>query len=65
MARVIKIIIGILVFLFGIYMFLDDSRREIKGKLTKKEINYFDIIEIWFYVSNFIIVGLLWGSFSE
>lgn len=64
--KIIRIIIGILVALFGFYMFTHDGRgRDMYDKLTKKEKDYLDIIEIWFFVSIFVIVGLLCGSFNE
>lgn len=59
MLSVIKIVIAILVFLFGFYMFLDDSRRGIPSKLSKEEKRYFDIIEWWFYISNMIIYSYI------
>lgn len=57
---------GILVALFGFYMFLHEGRdRDFYDKLTRKEKNYLDILETWFYISNITLVGILWGSFSE
>lgn len=57
--NIIRFVIGILVFLFGFYMFLDDSRRGIAPKLTKEEKRYFDIIDWWFYISNIILYGFI------
>ena len=55
MFNAIKIVIGLLIFVFGFYLFIDDSRKGIKEKLTEKEKKYFDIIEIWFYIS---VIGI-------
>lgn len=65
MLSVIKVVIGILVFLFGFYMFLDDSGREMQTKLTKQEKRYLDILEIWFYVSVMAITAFMIGPFFE
>lgn len=54
---IIKCVIGFLVFFFGFYMYLDDSRRGIKYNLSKEEKRYFDIIETWFYISVMTIFG--------
>lgn len=51
MLNIIRCVIGFLAFIFGFYMFLDDSRRGISDKLTKEEKRYFDIIDTWFYIS--------------
>jgi heme/copper-type cytochrome/quinol oxidase subunit 2 len=60
---IIRVVLAVGVFLFGFYMFLDDSRRDMK--LTKEQRRYVDRLEIWFFVSIFVIVGLLCGSFNE
>jgi hypothetical protein len=46
-------------------MFLDDSRRGIKDKLTKEERRYFNIVETWFYISSMVIYYFLLAPFFE
>lgn len=62
---IIRIIISIGFFLFGFYMFLDDSSRYIKGKLTKDEKRYFNIIETFFYICVELIPIILLIPLSE
>ena len=61
MLSVIRIIIGILVFLFGFYMYLCRyEARGMRGNLTKEEKRYLDILEWWFYISTiYAIPGIL------
>lgn len=65
MLKIIKIVLGVLVFLFGFYMFCDDSRRGIKHNLTKDEKRYFDIIETFFYISVMAIPTFLIAPLFE
>jgi hypothetical protein len=56
--NIIKCIIGFCVFFFGFYMFLYEYEiRSTKSKLTKREKRYFNILEIWFYITVMIITG--------
>ncbi len=65
MLDVIKIVVGVIVYLFGFYMYLNDSSRGIKGKLTKDEKRYFEIIETFFYISVLTIPTFLIAPFFE
>ena len=58
METIIRIVVGVIAFIFWGYMGIDDSRRGIPDKLTEEEKRYFNIINTYSFVSIWIIWGL-------